>query len=254
MTVRQIQAWGVHAYTALGFILAAGAAVLIVQGGDDDLRRALLLLWAAGAVDCTDGWLARRFAVREVLPGFDGRRLDDLVDFHTYVSLPLLLLWRAGIPGDGLGWVLFLPLLASGYGFSQVHAKTEDGFFRGFPSYWNVVAFYLFFLAPAPGVSFVMLACLAALVFVPTLYLHPSRGGPFPLLTVVLGAVWALIVLAILLDLPQWQRGWLWLSLVYPAYYLGVSWLVIPSMRTRSPEEGDSGGNEMERSEGTERR
>jgi len=252
VTARKIRAWGVHAYTALGLILAAGAAVLIVQGGEEHLRQALLLLWVAGAVDCTDGWLARRFAVREELPGFDGRRLDDLIDFHTYVSLPLLLLWRAGIPGEGLAWVLLLPLLGSGYGFSQLHAKTEDGFFRGFPSYWNVVAFYLFFLAPGPWLSFAILVGLTGLVFVPTPYLHPSRGGPLPRLTVALGAVWALIVLAILLDLPAWKEGWLLVSLLYPAYYLGVSWLLIPRMRgTSSSQVGSTEDHGAERSDGT---
>ena len=42
-----------------------------------------------------------------------------------------------------------LPLLASAYGFSQVNVKTDDGFFLGFPSYWNIVAYYLFVLAAA---------------------------------------------------------------------------------------------------------
>ena len=69
-----------------------------------------------------------------MLPGFDGRELDDLIDFHTYTSLPLLLLWRADVLPGGLAWLLLLPLLSSAYGFSQVHAKTDDGFFLGFPS------------------------------------------------------------------------------------------------------------------------
>ena len=42
-----------------------------------------------------------------------------------------------------------MPLLASGYGFSQVNVKTADGFFLGFPSYWNIVAYYLYVLQPA---------------------------------------------------------------------------------------------------------
>ena len=45
-----------------------------------------------------------------------------------------------------LAWLLWLPLLASAYGFSQVNAKTPDGFFLGFPSYWNIIAFYLYVL------------------------------------------------------------------------------------------------------------
>ena len=67
--------------------------------------------------------------MKEVLPGFDGGALDNLIDFQTYTTLPLLLIWRAGLlPGD-LAWLLLLPLLASAYGFSQANAKTDDGFF-----------------------------------------------------------------------------------------------------------------------------
>src|SRR3981081_3584451 len=121
----------------------------------------------ATVIDGTDGALERLVRVKEVLPGFDGRRLDDLVDFLTYTSLPLLLIWRAGIPPGGRAWVLLLPLLASAYGFSQVSAKTDDGYFLGFPSYWNLVAFYLYVLRlPGPAALAIVLG-LSLLTFVP---------------------------------------------------------------------------------------
>ena len=41
--------------------------------------------------------LRERVRVKEVLPHFDGRQLDYLIDFLTYVALPILLLWRAEI-------------------------------------------------------------------------------------------------------------------------------------------------------------
>ena len=95
-------------------------AVLIVPGDDPSFRLAFFLMMVATVIDATGGWLARKERVKETLPGFDGSTLDNLIDFHTDTSLPLL---------------------ASGYGFSQVKAKTADGFFIGFPSYWNIVAF-----------------------------------------------------------------------------------------------------------------
>ena len=101
---------------------------------------------AATIVDSTDGFLARKVRIKEVVPSFDGRRLDDLVDFLNYTFLPLLLIWRAGILPPGQEPWLFLPLLASAYGFCQVQAKTDDGYFLGFPSLWNVVALYLYML------------------------------------------------------------------------------------------------------------
>src|SRR5258705_268507 len=132
-SIRLIFAWLVHLYTAMGLVCAAGIVVLIVRGGDHSFRLAFLLMMVATAIDASDGWLARRARVKEVLPGFDGSALDNLIDFHTYTSLPLLLIWRAGLLPGGLAWLLVLPLLASAYGFSQVNVKTADGFFLGFP-------------------------------------------------------------------------------------------------------------------------
>jgi phosphatidylcholine synthase len=220
----RLGAWAVHAFTASGLVLAAGAAVLIVHGGDDALRRALLLFLAATAVDAGDGWLARRAHVREVLPRFDGRRLDDIIDFQTYTSLPLLLLWRSGALPGASAWLLLLPLLASAYGFAQADAKTGDGYFLGFPSYWNVVAFYIFFLTPPPAVTAFVLVVLAVLTFVPTRYLYPSTGGLLNRITIAAGAGWAVLLLLILLDLAAPTRAWVVVSLVFPAWYMGASW------------------------------
>src|SRR5262249_5673570 len=136
MRVKQLLAWCVHLYTALGLVAAAGVAVLIVRGDPQSLQGAFVLFWLAVVIDATDGTLARAIKVKEVLPGFDGRRLDDIVDFLTYSVLPLLLIWRAQILPPGLEAWLIVPLLASAYGFCQVSAKTDDGYFLGFPSYW----------------------------------------------------------------------------------------------------------------------
>ncbi len=133
MTAKAL-AWLVHLYTALGLVCAAGIAVLIVQGGDEAFRLAFVLMLLATAIDATDGWLARKARVKEVLPHFSGRALDDVIDFQTYAALPLLLVWRADLLPGAMAWLLLLPLLASAYGFAQVNAKTDDGFFLGFPS------------------------------------------------------------------------------------------------------------------------
>jgi phosphatidylcholine synthase len=221
----RVGAWAVHAYTASGLVLAAAAAALIVDGSEASLRAALLVFLVATLIDASDGYLARRFRVRAVLPGFDGRRLDDIVDFHTYTSLPLLLVWRSGALPGASGWLLLVPLLASAYGFSQADAKTEDGFFLGFPSYWNVVAFYLFFLAPPVAITAGVLLLLGGLTFVPARYLYPSTGGLLNRITIALGVPWAL-VLALILTGAVEPWPWVVVSLTFPAWYLGASWAV----------------------------
>src|SRR5437764_9604865 len=195
MKPKKILAWSVHLYTALGLVAAAGMAVLIVRGGDDSFRGALGLMMLATWIDVTDGWLARRARVKEFAPDFDGRRLDDLIDFQTYTSLPLLLIWRAQILSDGQAWWLLLPLLASAYGFSQVNAKTDDGFFLGFPSYWNIVAFYLYLLRPPSWVSLALIIALSLLTFVPWRYLYPSQCTPYSRLTTCLAPPWVVHLL-----------------------------------------------------------
>jgi phosphatidylcholine synthase len=214
-----VLAWGVHLFTALGLVAAAGMAALIVQGGDAAFRGAFSLMIAATVVDALDGTLARWARVGKVLPQFDGRRLDDIIDFQTYTSLPLLLLWRAGLAP---GWALVAPLLASAYGFCRVEAKTEDGYFLGFPSYWNIVAFYCYFLGISQTAVVAIVLVLAALTFVPTRYLYPSQRGALNRVTNVLAAPWTVMVVAVCAGYREWA---MW-SLYFPAYYMGASWWV----------------------------
>ena len=224
--MKNVLAWLVHLYTALGLVCAAGMAVLIVRGGDAPFRGAFLLMMLATAVDATDGFLARRARVKEVLPGFDGAALDNLIDFQTYTTLPLMLMWRAGVLPGSLAWLLLLPLLASAYGFSQVNVKTDDGFFLGFPSYWNIVAYYLFVLHPAAWVSVALITTCALLTFVPTPYIYATRGGPFAKTINVGAAIWFVLLGLGLFGPWEHRRTVAMLSLAYPAMYLALSALV----------------------------
>ena len=220
--MKKLFAWLVHLYTALGLVCAAGMAVLIVRGGDASFRGAFFLMMLATAIDATDGWLARRTRVKDVLPGFDGSALDNLIDFHTYTSLPLLLLWRADILPGHLAWLVLLPLLASAYGFSQVNAKTADGFFLGFPSYWNIVALYLYVLHAPPWVSVALIVTCAVLTFVPTPYVSSTRGGPLSR-TMNVGAVIYFVMIGFALLGTAGSNVVAAASLIYPCTYLALS-------------------------------
>ncbi len=112
-----------------------------------DYRTALFWLATATVIDATDGVLARALRVKERLPWFDGAKLDDLVDYLTYVFVPVFLIVRAELVPPALSlWIGGAVLIASGYGFSRDDAKvaTTDYFFTGFPSYWNIAALYLY--------------------------------------------------------------------------------------------------------------
>jgi phosphatidylcholine synthase len=218
----RLRAFAVHLYTASGAVLALLIVVAAING---DVVRALWLGLAALIIDSTDGLLARRFKVSEFLPKFDGARLDDIVDYMTYVLAPVLLLWSSGYLPEGSTGVMIaaLPLLASSYQFCQVDAKTEDHFFRGFPSYWNIVAFYAIVFSLSPEATGTILVVCSLLVFVPIRYVYPSRTVAFRKLTMPLTALWFVCYSAILFQMPEPDPGFLLFSLLYLVYYLSLS-------------------------------
>lgn len=222
MSASAFAAWGVHLYTGLGAVLGFLALEATANG-----NYGLAFAWLAAAtfIDSTDGTLARRVRVKQVLPNFDGARLDDIVDYLNYVVVPLVLAYHAAlIPRGPVGLAIgALPLLASGYGFCQLDAKTADHFFKGFPSYWNIVVFYFYALASPVWLNVVMLVLLSFLVFVPIRYLYPSRNPTARRTTHVLGVLWALCMVTLLAQFPTPQRWLAWASLFFPVYYFALS-------------------------------
>jgi phosphatidylcholine synthase len=216
-----LAAWLVHLYTASGAVLAFLAAVDIFQYR---FREAFFWLALALVVDATDGLLARRARVSERIPWFNGAELDNLIDFLTYVFVPALFVWRSLIvPSSWTMGVCGAMLVSSAYGFSRGDAKTPDHFFTGFPSYWNIVVFYLLLGGATPEFNGVVLLLLAGLVFVPIRYIYPSRMPVMRQPTLVLGGIWGALMLLMLWQMPGASRGVYWLSLGFPVYYLVVS-------------------------------
>ena len=187
------------------------------------------------AVDAVDGTLARAVGVKQVLPEFDGTKLDDIVDYFTYVILPALFLVHFDLLPAGIAApVALCVVLASAYGFCRTDAKTADHYFTGFPSYWNVVAFYLYALGWPRALNAVVVVAFSAAVFVPIRYVYPSRTLTLRSLTVGLGLVWAATVLYALLRLAletTVPRTVVLVSLAYPVYYVTLS-LVLTARRS----------------------
>jgi len=215
-------AWGVHLLTASGAVAGALALAAVAAGA---LSQAALWMLAALAIDSVDGSFARAASVAEVLPRVDGRRLDDMVDFLNYVIVPAVFL---AVSGHLLGWGwTAVPILASAYGFSQVDAKTEDDFFLGFPSYWNVIAIYLWLFQVPPAMGTALVAAFAVLVFVPLKYVYPSKLRVLRGATLAGAVVWilALAAAAARPEEPASTRL-AQASLLFPAWYFGLSfWL-----------------------------
>ncbi len=218
---RRAAAWGVHLLTASSAPAGLLAMRATVQG---DAATAFLWMAYTLAVDAIDGTLARAVRVKEVIPWVDGSRLDDVVDYFTYVLVPAFFMLQMNLLPAGWAMpVLALVVIASGYGFSQAAAKTADHFFTGFPSYWNIVAFYLYALGWSPAVNAAWLVALAVGVFVPIRYVYPSRTTTLRALTVTLGIAWAVALVYALLHLHPVPRRLVVASLAFPVYYVVLS-------------------------------
>lgn len=217
-------AWVAHLYTASGVVVAFLATAMTFA---HDFRAAFLFLVLACFIDSTDGVLARAVRVKERLPHFDGAKLDDIVDYLTYVFVPALIVWQAELVPVALP-ICAAMLLSSAYGFGHSGAKVEshDHFFTGFPSYWNIVVIYLYVAQLPQRTNAIILAALAVLVFVPIRYLYPSRTRTLKIPTLALGATWAALFAWIIWRLPAVDGPWTPLSLIFPVYYVALSlWL-----------------------------
>jgi phosphatidylcholine synthase len=215
-------AWGVHLYTALGAVAGLLAIDRIARG---DFRGAFMAMAAAVIIDSSDGPLARVIKVRDRIPMLDGALLDNIIDYFNYVAVPVFMMLHAGIITGSAGGTLIagFVMIASAYGFCRVDAKTEDNYFRGFPSYWNLAALYLFCLGLAPAVNGAVVVALAVMVFVPIKYIYPNRTELMRPLTLSLAVIWAIATVAMLPMLPAHNPILLYTSLGFVVYYFAMS-------------------------------
>jgi phosphatidylcholine synthase len=216
-----ILAWCVHLLTASGAVFGL-LSIIAITG--EQWMEAFIWMAIAIAVDSFDGALARRFRVKQVLPNFDGALLDNIVDYLNYVIVPAYFLYGAALLPQEFAIIgAAVTVLVSAYQFCQVDAKTDDHYFKGFPSYWNIAVFYLFILKLSPWLNLILIIFLSILVFVPIKYVYPSRTESNQRLTLFLGMIWVVSSLAIIAQYPEPHPMVIGISLLYIAYYIGLS-------------------------------
>lgn len=197
---------------ALGF-----AALVAATRGEWALM--FQCLGVALFVDGVDGTLARRLNVAELLPRWSGDVLDLVVDFVTYVFVPAYAITMSGLLPGLLAVPAGIAVVVTGaLYFADRNMKTKDNYFRGFPTLWNAVAFYLFLLKPQPWLAAAAVAALAVLTFVPFKFVHPFRVVRLRGLNIAAVVAWAgLASVAVLSDLEPgpWVTGALVALAVY---------------------------------------
>jgi phosphatidylcholine synthase len=228
--VPRARALAVHLLTALGAVLGLLALMAAFEAIWTDMFFWLAL---AALIDGVDGWLARRYAIAETLPRWSGEVMDFVVDFLTYVFVPVVGMVVGGILPEKLALpVATLILVVSVIYFADRSMKTADGYFRGFPAAWNLVAFYLFLLRPEPYLAFGIVLVLCALTFVPVQFVHPLRVDRNRPLSATLLAIWVMLgIVALINDLSP-PASVIYALVAVLIYFLGIG--LLHQVRARS--------------------
>lgn len=217
-----VAGWLLHAFTASGAYFGLLALVAIHQG---KIIHAFWLMGVAIVIDAVDGCFARLLQVSQMIPRIDGALLDNIVDFFTYTLVPVFLLLVVPIVPDSMRLLCaFVITLASAYQFTQAEAKTSDYFFLGFPSYWNIALFYLFFWQTAPWLNAGILLLLALLSFVPIKYVYPSR---LEYLAHNIYLRWGMLLLTIIWGIATAGLLWAWPHSHPLLVFFSVGYLIV---------------------------
>lgn len=219
--------WLIHMFTASGACFGLLALNAIYQ---HDLLQALWYMCAAILIDSVDGMFARMVKIKEVVPEIDGALLDNIVDFFNYTVVPaFFLLVTDLLPPHWRVLSVMAIIFSSAYQFTQVDAKTSDHFFKGFPSYWNIAVFYIFFWQLTPWTNMGILLSLAVLSFVPIKYVYPSRldylsdSKWLRTSMVVVTVLWGVATSGLLWLYPATNHLLVAVSVGYILMYFGIS-------------------------------
>lgn len=224
LPIRKALAWSVHLFTATG---AVWGFLTIIAIFEQNWRMVIILQIIAMFVDGFDGMLARWFHVKDYANGVDGGLMDNIIDYINYVVVAALLMVRwPNLMPPGLEVAAACSiLLTSAYQFSQVDAKSDADsyFFKGFPSVWNFLVFYLILVGLNPWINLLVVIICDILIFVPIKFVYPTRNTRLRKLTLVLTILYGLLGAWGLLQYPDVPPWVVWISLLYVAYYTVLS-------------------------------
>ncbi len=213
-------AMGVHLFTSTGVIAAFMAIRAISEVQVNWQREAMLWLILALFIDGVDGAMARAVKAKEVLPGWDGKSIDYVIDFLTYAVIPAFFFYQSDLLPEG--WKLiavFAILLTSAMYYGKMGMVSHDLYFVGFPVMWNMVVYVMFFVLDLSvwlNLAFIFFFCI--MHFVPLKYVYPSRTLHFRKLNIfntVLFFIFNGIILYLYPEKNNWVTGVAILTILY---------------------------------------
>lgn len=216
------RALSVHLLTATGAVFAMFALLAAVE-----TAWSWMFLWLLAAlfVDGIDGPLARKWEVTLHAARFNGVLLDLIIDYLTYVFIPIYALYASGLVPGWAGWgILIVVPFASALYFCDTRMKTEDASFEGFPGCWNMVALAVFILEPDPWLTLTAAVLLSVAMFLPLRFIHPVRTAQWRPLTLAVTILW--MVLAVVAAWGEFGLGqvlgWIFAAATFYLLFAGL--------------------------------
>ena len=213
----KFSAYGVHLLTAVGAALGLWSIILIYDGRYQD---AMWILALAVFIDSIDGTLARKFHAQKEAPKIDGALMDNIIDFTTWTVAPLF--WAYATMQIPIT-VLLICATGSILAFSHKESKTQDQFFLGFPSYWNIVVLYLYLLEIPVPYSSAILLLFALSTVLPVKFIYPTRTPYLKQVTIILGVIFFMQLILLLYLFNESPVLLIYSSFLFPVYYFGLS-------------------------------
>ncbi|MBN9619223.1 MAG: hypothetical protein J0H43_05765, partial [Actinobacteria bacterium] len=171
---------------------------------------------------------------RERLSGAPVRATDIragvglVIDFLTYVLVPVVALWRSDLmPTNASFWLGLIVTIASALYFADVRMKTDDLWFRGFPAAWNIVGPVMYLMEAREGVGAVITLILSVLSLTNMPYPHIARAKFMRWWTAAGATCWIGGVAIGTLTLPHHHKFVRWMLYVGSAYFVvlaGIRW------------------------------
>lgn len=213
----KVKAYGVHLLTGIGAALGLWAIILTYEGY---YQEAIWVLAFSVLIDSVDGTLARMVETKKHAPKIDGGLMDNIIDFLTWTIAPLVWIYATM---DIAIWVLLACAVSSVFGFSNTAAKTSDNYFLGFPSYWNIVVFYIYLLNLPDDYASVILLMFCAVTFLPVKFIYPTRTPFLRTLTLILGSIFSVQMVLLVYYFDKSPMFLIYSSFLFPFYYFGLS-------------------------------
>jgi phosphatidylcholine synthase len=184
-------AWAVHVFTAMGAVVGMLAIEAVFK---DKVKAAMVYLLITQVIDGVDGPMARQIDIVRAAPKIDGYVMDLVIDYLTCVIVPAAFMNRFGLfPSSMSIPMICLIVFLSAMWFSRTDMMTDDLWFNGFPSTWNLVAPTLYLLGTPKIANVIACLGLCALLMTNIKFPHPMRsGGPRQMkaMTLVATGLW----------------------------------------------------------------